>query len=59
MNVERNGRLLGWQKYFTEAGVLAVEDEHGERGVLLRRKSYDAQGVFVREERFLEDGSRI
>jgi antitoxin component YwqK of YwqJK toxin-antitoxin module len=59
VNVERNGRLLGWQKYFTEAGVLAVEDEHGERGVLLRRKSYDAQGVFVREERFLEDGSRI
>ncbi|WP_300661045.1 hypothetical protein [Hydrogenophaga sp.] len=59
VNVERNGRLLGWQKYFTEAGVLAAEDEHGERGVLLRRKSYDAQGVFVREERFLEDGSRI
>jgi antitoxin component YwqK of YwqJK toxin-antitoxin module len=59
VNVERNGRLLGWQKYFTEAGVLAVEDEHGERGVLLRRKSYDAHGAFVREERFLEDGSRI
>jgi antitoxin component YwqK of YwqJK toxin-antitoxin module len=59
VNNERNGRLLGWQKYFTEAGVLAVEDEHGERGVLLRRKSYDAQGVLVREERFLEDGSRI
>ena len=59
VNMERNGRLLGWQKYFTEAGVLAVEDEHGERGVLLRRKSYDAQGVFLREERFLEDGSRI
>jgi antitoxin component YwqK of YwqJK toxin-antitoxin module len=59
VNVERNGRLLGWQKYFTEAGVLAVEDEHGERGVLLRRKHFDAQGVFVREERFLEDGSRI
>lgn len=59
VNVERNGRLLGWQKYFTEAGVLSAEDEHGERGVLLRRKSYDAQGVFVREERFLQDGSRI
>lgn len=59
VNVERNGRLMGWQKYFTEAGVLSVEDEHGERGVLLRRKTYDAQGVFVREERFLEDGSRI
>ena len=59
VNVERNGRLLGWQKYFNEAGVLSVEDEHGERGVLLRRKSYDTQGVFVREERFLEDGSRI
>ncbi len=59
VNNERNGRLLGWQKYFTEAGVLAVEDEHGERGVLLRRKSYDAQGVVVREERFLEDGSRV
>ena len=59
VNVERNGRLLGWQKYFTEAGVLAVEDEHGERGVLLRRKHYNAQGELVREERFLEDGSRI
>lgn len=59
VNVERNGRLFGWQKYFTEAGVLAVEDEHGERGVLLRRKHFDAQGAFVREERFLEDGSRI
>lgn len=59
VNVERNGRLLGWQKYFTEAGVLAREDEHGERGLLLRRRSYDAQGVLLREERFLEDGSRI
>lgn len=59
VNVERNGRLQGWQKYFTEAGVLAREDEHGERGVLLRRKHYGVQGVFEREERFLEDGSRI
>ncbi|MES2840693.1 MAG: hypothetical protein V4794_10470 [Pseudomonadota bacterium] len=59
MNNERNGRLQGWQKYFTEAGVLAREDEHGERGVLLRRKHYSVQGVFEREERFLEDGSRI
>ncbi len=59
VNNERNGRLQGWQKYFTEAGVLAREDEHGERGVLLRRKHYGAQGVFEREERFLQDGSRI
>ncbi|WP_332741228.1 toxin-antitoxin system YwqK family antitoxin [Hydrogenophaga sp.] len=59
VNNERNGHLQGWQKYFTEAGVLAREDEHGERGVLLRRKHYGAQGVFEREERFLEDGSRI
>lgn len=59
VNNERNGRLQGWQKYFTEAGVLAREDEHGERGVLLRRKHYSVQGVFEREERFLEDGSRI
>ncbi|KRC11941.1 hypothetical protein ASE11_00165 [Hydrogenophaga sp. Root209] len=59
VNNEHNGRLQGWQKYFTEAGVLAREDEHGERGVLLRRKHYGAQGVFEREERFLEDGSRI
>ncbi|MBT9465825.1 hypothetical protein [Hydrogenophaga sp.] len=59
VNNERNGRLQGWQKYFTETGVLAREDEHGERGVLLRRKHYGVQGVFEREERFLEDGSRI
>ncbi len=58
-NTERNGRLWGWQKYFSEEGVLQREDEHGERGLLLRRKRYDAQGVLEREERFLEDGSRI
>lgn len=59
VNHERNGRLLGWQKYFTEAGVLSMEEEHGELGVLLRRRHHDARGVFVREERILEDGSRI
>jgi antitoxin component YwqK of YwqJK toxin-antitoxin module len=58
-NVERNGRLFGWQRYFTEAGVLQREDEHGPRGVLLLRKSYNAQGALEKEERFLEDGSRI
>lgn len=59
MNVERNGRLWGWQRYFNEAGLLLREDEHGERGVLLRRKHFNAQGALEREERFLEDGSRV
>jgi len=59
VNTERNGRLSGWQKYFSEDGVLQREDEHGERGVLLRRRHYDARGTLEREERFLEDGSRI
>lgn len=59
VNHERNGRLWRWQKYFSEDGVLLREDEHGERGLLLQRKHYDAQGALVREERFLEDGSRI
>jgi antitoxin component YwqK of YwqJK toxin-antitoxin module len=59
MSVERNGRLWGWQRYFNEAGLLLHEDEHGERGVLLRRKHFNAQGALEREERFLEDGSRI
>lgn len=59
MNVERNSRLWGWQRYFNEAGLLRHEDEHGERGVLLRRKHFNAQGALEREERFLEDGSRI
>ena len=59
VNVERNGRLSGWQKYFSEDGVLMREDEHGERGLLQRRKRYNEQGVLEREERFLEDGSRI
>ena len=59
VNVERNGRLSGWQKYFSEDGVLMREDEHGERGLLQRRKRYNDQGVLEREERFLEDGSRI
>jgi antitoxin component YwqK of YwqJK toxin-antitoxin module len=58
-NAERNGRLFGWQRYFSETGVLQREDEHGPRGVLLRRKSYKGQGVLDKEERFLEDGSRI
>lgn len=59
INVERNGRLAGWQKYFSEDGVLMREDEHGERGLLQRRKRYNEQGALEREERFLEDGSRI
>ncbi len=60
VNVERNGRLWGWQRYFSEQGVLRREDEHGgERGLLLRRKRYDEQGVLERDERFLEDGSRV
>jgi len=58
VNVERNGRLWGWQRYFNEAGALLREDEHGERGLLLRRRHYDTQGALEREERFLEDGSR-
>jgi antitoxin component YwqK of YwqJK toxin-antitoxin module len=59
MNVERNDRLWGWHRYFNEAGLLRYEDEHGERGVLLRRKHFNAQGALESEERFLEDGSRI
>ena len=58
-NAERNGRLFGWQRYFGETGVLQREDEHGPRGVLLRRKTYDGRGALEKEERFLEDGSRI
>lgn len=59
INVERNGRLWGWQRYFNQTGQLLHEDEHGERGVLLRRKHFNEQGALEREERFLEDGSRI
>ena len=60
VTIERNNRPVGWQKYFDEDGVLRREDEHGgERGLLQRRKHYNAQGVVEREERFLEDGSRI
>lgn len=59
INMDRNGRLLGWQKYFDEAGVLRREEEHGDRGVLLRRKQYGAQGALEKDERFLPDGSRV
>lgn len=59
VNVERNGRLWGWQRYFNEAGALLREDEHGERGRLLRRKHYNAQGALALDERILDDGSRI
>ncbi|HEX5737971.1 MAG TPA: hypothetical protein VFY22_05625 [Hydrogenophaga sp.] len=59
INTDRNGRLLGWQKYFDEDGVLRREDEHGDRGVLLRRKQYGAQGALEKDERFLPDGSRV
>lgn len=58
-NAERNGRLFGWQRYFSETGVLQREDEHGPRGVLLRSKTYNADGTVEKDERFLEDGSRI
>ena len=58
-NAERNGRLFGWQRYFSETGALQREDEHGPRGVLLRRKTYNAEGAVEKDERFLEDGSRI
>lgn len=57
INAERNGRLWGWQRYFNEAGALLREDEHGERGVLLRRRYYNPQGALEREERLMEDGS--
>lgn len=57
--VERNGQLFGWQRYFSEAGALLREDEHDPRGVMLRRKIYNAEGTLDKEERFLEDGSRI
>jgi antitoxin component YwqK of YwqJK toxin-antitoxin module len=59
INTDRNGRLMGWQKYFDEDGVLRREDEHGDRGVLLRRKQYGAQGSLEKDERFLADGSRV
>lgn len=59
INADRNGRLMGWQRYFDEAGVLRREEEHGDRGVLLRRKRYSAQGSLEIDERFLADGSRV
>jgi antitoxin component YwqK of YwqJK toxin-antitoxin module len=58
INKDRNGRLLGWQKYYDEDGVLRREEEHGDRGVLLRRKQYNAQGELEKDERLLPDGSR-
>jgi antitoxin component YwqK of YwqJK toxin-antitoxin module len=59
INKDRNGRLLGWQKYYDEDGVLRREEEHGDRGVLLRRKQYSAQGALEKDERYLPDGSRV
>jgi len=59
INTDRNGRLSGWQKYFDEDGMLRREDEHGDRGVLVRRKQYSAQGALEKDERFLADGSRV
>jgi antitoxin component YwqK of YwqJK toxin-antitoxin module len=58
VNRERNGRLFGWQRYHARGGALQREDEHGERGVLLQRRFYDARGRLLRTERVNEDDSR-
>jgi antitoxin component YwqK of YwqJK toxin-antitoxin module len=58
LNRERNGRLFGWQQYHAPGGALQREEEHGERGLLLRRKRYDAQGGVLSDERVNEDPSR-
>ncbi|MBX3611872.1 MAG: hypothetical protein KF871_18415 [Hydrogenophaga sp.] len=55
LNRERNGRLMGWQRYHAPGGVLQREEEYSERGVLLRRKVYDARGRLQRTERVNED----
>lgn len=59
INEERNGRLLGWQKYFDEAGVLRREEEHGERGALLRRKRFSADGTLEQDEQLQLEGERV
>lgn len=59
VNTERNGRLLGWQRYHDEAGRRLREDEHGEQGVLLQRRHYRPDGSLAREERFADDASRL
>lgn len=59
LNRERNGRLFGWQRYHRPDGTLLREDEHGERGVLLRRRHFDAQGRPVRDERVTPDDARV
>ncbi|MCU0763058.1 MAG: hypothetical protein MUF76_08790 [Hydrogenophaga sp.] len=59
VNTERNGRMLGWQKYFDESGVLRREEEHGERGALLRRKRYGADGALEQDEQLLLEGERV
>lgn len=59
INEERNGRLLGWQKYFDETGVLRREEEHGERGALLRRKRFDANGALEQDELLQLEGERV
>ena len=58
VNTERNGRLLGWQKYFDETGVLRREEEHGERGALLRRKRFGADGALEQDELLQTEGGR-
>jgi hypothetical protein len=59
VNTERNGRLSGWQRYHDAAGRLWREDEHGERGVLLQRRHYQPDGTVGREERFVDDPTRL
>ncbi|MFP8835020.1 hypothetical protein ACLIJR_12240 [Hydrogenophaga sp. XSHU_21] len=58
LNRERNGRLFGWQRYHAPGGAIQREDEHGEQGVLLQRKHYDASGRLQRTERIADDDSR-
>lgn len=59
LNTERNGRLLGWQRYHDETGARVREDEHAEGGGLLQRRHFAADGTLVRTERFADDGSRL
>ena len=58
VNRERDGRLSGLQRYFSEAGVKRREDQHGERGELLRRKEFDERGRVTLDERFDGDPTR-
>lgn len=59
VNTERNGRLLGWQRYHDDNGARVREDEHGARGLLLQRRHFAPDGALLREERLADDGSRL